>query len=140
MCPTLSCAFFDDFLATPVRARVTYLALPNFVGVPFPPRLASPCSTAAPASRLHPLLAVRVTLRIASTLYDKPSPRIAVWPTWQRGEGSRTRTSDEVTLQALCRQVGSLFSNVLALRIRRPWATLTTEVAKAEEGPLSLAL
>ncbi|KAH9008056.1 hypothetical protein EDB84DRAFT_1572387 [Lactarius hengduanensis] len=49
-------------------------------------------------------------------------------------------TSDEVSLQALYKQVGSLLPNVQALRTFRLWTSLPTEAAKAEEGPSRLAL
>ena len=81
---TLPYAFFDDFLASPARARITHLALPHFVGVPpaahevpsaAAPRLAildgSPGLVAALAPS-RPLR--RVTLRVASTLYDGLRP------------------------------------------------------------------
>jgi hypothetical protein len=77
-------AFFSDFLAVPARARLTHLALPHFVGMPpavhdvpsaAAPRLAvldrSP-SLAAALAPSRPLC--RVTLRIASTLYDGLRP------------------------------------------------------------------
>jgi hypothetical protein len=66
------------FLAAVVRARFTHLALPHFVRIPPaahdvlaspPPRCASPCSTAVPASRPP---AAPCDLRIASTLRDGP--------------------------------------------------------------------
>ena len=81
---TLPYAFFDDFLAAPARARLTHLALPHFVGVP--PAAHEVPSTAAPrlsvldgspglAAALAPGRPLRrVTLRIASTLYDGLRP------------------------------------------------------------------
>ncbi|KAH9031171.1 hypothetical protein EDB84DRAFT_175319 [Lactarius hengduanensis] len=49
-------------------------------------------------------------------------------------------TSDEVSLQALYKQVGSLLPNVQALRTLRLRTSLPTEAAKAEEDPSRLAL
>ncbi|KAH9062517.1 hypothetical protein EDB83DRAFT_2315391 [Lactarius deliciosus] len=49
-------------------------------------------------------------------------------------------TSDEVLLQALYKQVGSLLPNVQALRTLRLRTSLPTEAAKAEEGSSRLAL
>jgi hypothetical protein len=79
---TLPFAFFDQFLAS--RPHITHLSLPNFVGVPpgacEVPKKAVPSLVALDAS---PGLAValapdrslqRVTLRIASTLYDGLRP------------------------------------------------------------------
>ena len=81
---TLPYAFFDDFLAAPARARLIHLALPHFVGVP--PAAHEVPATAAPrlsvldgspglAAALAPGRPLRrVTLRIASTLYDGLRP------------------------------------------------------------------
>ena len=79
---TLPFAFFDQFLAS--RSHITHLSLPNFVGVPpganEVPKNAIPNLVALDTS---PGLAValapnrplqRVTLRIASTLYDGLRP------------------------------------------------------------------
>jgi hypothetical protein len=81
---TLPYAFFDDFLAAPARARLTYLALPHFVGVPpaahdvpptAAPRLAVLDGSPGLVAALAPgRLLRRVTLRIASTLYDGLRP------------------------------------------------------------------
>ena len=81
---TLPYAFFDDFLAAPARARLTHLALPHFVGVPpaaqdvpstAAPRLAVLDSSPGLAAALAPSRPLRrVTLRIASTLYDGLRP------------------------------------------------------------------
>jgi len=49
-------------------------------------------------------------------------------------------TSDEVSLQALFKQVGSLLPHVQALRMLRLRATLATEAANVEEGPSRLVL
>ncbi len=77
-------AFLDDFLAAPARARLTHLALPHFVGVP--PAAHDVPSTAAQrlavldgspglAAALAPSFPLRrVTLRVASTLYDGLRP------------------------------------------------------------------
>ena len=79
---TLPFAFFDRFLA--VRPQIVHLALPNFVGVP--PGAGEVPSTAVPhlttldaspglAAALAPGRPVeRVTLRVASTLYDGLRP------------------------------------------------------------------
>ncbi len=79
---TLPFAFFDQFLAT--RPQIVYIALPNFVGVP--PGASEVPSTAIPylatldaspglAAVLAPDRPVqRVTLRVASTLYDGLRP------------------------------------------------------------------
>ncbi|KAH9981798.1 hypothetical protein BJV74DRAFT_65657 [Russula compacta] len=79
---TLPFAFFDQFL--PARAHLVQLALPNFVGVP--PGAGEVPSTAVPALAAldaSPGLALalapgrplrRVTLRVASTLYDGLRP------------------------------------------------------------------
>ena len=81
---TLPYTFFNDFLAAPARARLTHLALPNFVGVP--PAAHGVHSAAAPrfvvlggspglAAALAPGRPLRrVTLRIASTLCDGLRP------------------------------------------------------------------
>jgi hypothetical protein len=81
---TLPYAFFDDFLAAPARARLTHLALPHFVGVPpaahevpsaAAPRLAVLDGSPGLAAALAPGRPLRrVTLRIASTLYDGLRP------------------------------------------------------------------
>lgn len=81
---TLPFAIFDDFLAAPARARLTHLALPNFVGVPpaaddvpsaAAPRLAVLDGSPGLAAALAPGRPLRrVTLRIASTLYDGLRP------------------------------------------------------------------
>ncbi|KAH8978111.1 hypothetical protein EDB86DRAFT_3155434 [Lactarius hatsudake] len=77
---TLPYAFFDGFLAAPARAHLTHLALPHFVGVPpaaqdvpsaAVPRLAVLDSSPGLAAALAPGRPLRrVTLHIASTLYD----------------------------------------------------------------------
>lgn len=79
---TLPFAFFDRFLAA--RPQIVHLALPNFVGVP--PGAGEVPSTAVPhlttldaspglAAALAPGRPVeRVTLRVASTLYDGLRP------------------------------------------------------------------
>lgn len=176
---TLPYAFFDDFLAAPARARLTHLALPNFVGVPpaahdvppaAAPRLAALDSSPGLAAALAPGRPLRrVTLRIASTLYDGLRPAalfgalggalkelvLVLAPDVDvrtRGrllgalaktgaglellELSLEGTSDEVSLQALYKQVGALLPDVRALRTLRLRATLAAEdSAKAEEGP-----
>ena len=81
---TLPFAIFDDFLAAPARARLTHLALPHFVGVPpaaddvpsaAAPRLAVLDGSPGLAAALAPGRPLRrVTLRIASTLYDGLRP------------------------------------------------------------------
>ncbi|KAH9037210.1 hypothetical protein EDB85DRAFT_627354 [Lactarius pseudohatsudake] len=81
---TLPYACFDGFLAAPVRARLTHLALPHFVGVPpaaqdvpsaAVPRLAVLDSSPGLAAALAPGRPLRrVTLHIASTLYDGLRP------------------------------------------------------------------
>ncbi|KAH9165009.1 hypothetical protein EDB89DRAFT_378211 [Lactarius sanguifluus] len=111
-----------------------------------------------------------VTLRIASAQYDGLHPAETVWcarrskGTRTRAEcGMRTRgqslgalgntraelevldlslegTSDEVSHQALYKQIGSLLPNVQALRTLRLQASLPTEAAIADEGPSRLAL
>ncbi|KAH9054853.1 hypothetical protein EDB87DRAFT_1688740 [Lactarius vividus] len=156
---TLPYAFFDDFLAAPARARLTHLALPHFVGVPpaardvpsaAAPQLAVLDSSPGLAAALAPGRPLRrVTLRIASTLYDGLRPAalfsalgdslkelvLVLAPDVDvrtRGrllgalgntgaglevlELSLDGTSDEVSLQALYKQVGSLLPNVQALR------------------------
>ncbi|KAI9438899.1 hypothetical protein H4582DRAFT_100982 [Lactarius indigo] len=55
-------------------------------------------------------------------------------------ERSLDGTSDEVLLQALYKQIGSPLPNFQALRTLPLWATLATEAAKGEEGPLRFAL
>ncbi|KAI9446891.1 hypothetical protein BJY52DRAFT_1370398, partial [Lactarius psammicola] len=180
---TLPYVFFDDFLAAPVRARLMHLALPHFVGVPpaahdvppaTAPRLAvldsSPglAAALAPSRPLH-----RVTLRIASTLYDGLRPAAlfgALCSTLKElvlilvpdvdvrtrgrllgalantGAGlevlklSLEGTSDEVSLQALYKQVGSLLPDVQALRTLHLRAILADEAAKVEEGLSRLTL
>jgi len=79
---TLPFAFFDRFLT--VRPQIVHLALPNFVGVP--PGAGEVPATAVPhlttldaspglAAALAPGRPVeRVTLRVASTLYDGLRP------------------------------------------------------------------
>ena len=81
---TLPYTFFNDFLTAPARARLTHLALPNFVGVPpaahevpsaAAPRLAVLDGSPGLAAALAPGRPLRrVTLRIASTLYDGLRP------------------------------------------------------------------
>ncbi|KAI9429325.1 hypothetical protein H4582DRAFT_2089506 [Lactarius indigo] len=81
---TLPYAFFDDFLAAPARARITHLTLPHFIGVPRAahevppaavPRLAVLNSSPGLAVALVPGRPLRrVTLSIASTLYDGLRP------------------------------------------------------------------
>jgi hypothetical protein len=81
---TLPYVFFDDFLAAPARARLTHLALPHFVGVPpaahdvpsaAAPRLAVLDGSPGLAAALAPGRPLRrVTLRVASTLYDGLRP------------------------------------------------------------------
>ncbi|KAH9160125.1 hypothetical protein EDB89DRAFT_2236142 [Lactarius sanguifluus] len=180
---TLPYAFFDGFLAAPVRARLTHLALPHFAGVPpaaqdvpsaAVPRLAVLDSSPGLAAALAPGRPLRrVTLHIASTLYDGLRPAalfgalggslkelvLVLAPDVDvrtRGrllgalgymgagleglELSLDGTSDEVSLQALCKQVGSLLPNVRALRTLCLRTSLPTEAAKAEEGPSRLAL
>ncbi|KAH9038653.1 hypothetical protein EDB83DRAFT_2677762 [Lactarius deliciosus] len=65
------------------------------------------------------------------------------WVLWENmGAGlelSLKGTSDEVSLKALYKQVGSLLPNMQALRTLR-LQTMTTEAAQAEEDPLCLAL
>ncbi|KAH9051716.1 hypothetical protein EDB87DRAFT_1733929 [Lactarius vividus] len=163
---TLPYMFFDDFLATPARARLTHLALPHFLAV-----LDSSPGLAAALAPGRPLR--RVTLRIASTLYDGLRPAalfgtlgdslkelvLVLTPDVDvrtRGrllgalgntgaglevlELSLDGTSDEVSLQALYKQVGSLLPNVQALHTLCLRTSLPTEAAKAEEGPSRLAL
>ncbi|KAH8986652.1 hypothetical protein EDB86DRAFT_2235236 [Lactarius hatsudake] len=180
---TLPYAFFDGFLAAPARAHLTHLALPNFVGVPpaaqdvpsaAVPRLAILDSSPGLAAALAPGRPLRrVTLHIASTLYDGLRPAalfsalggalkelgLVLAPDVDvrtRGrllgalgntgaglealELSLDGTSDEVSLQALYKQVGSLLPNVQALRTLRLRTSLPTEAAKAEEGLSRLAL
>ncbi|KAH9012410.1 hypothetical protein EDB83DRAFT_2556922 [Lactarius deliciosus] len=180
---TLPYAFFDGFLAAPARARLTHLALPHFVGVPpasqdvpsaAVPRLAVLDSSPGLAAALAPGRPLRrVTLHIASTLYDGLRPAalfgalggalkelgLVLAPDVDvrtRGrllgalgntgaglevlELSLDGTSDEVSLQALYKQVGSLLPNVQALRTLRLRTSLPTEAAKAEEGPSRFAL
>ncbi|KAH9014510.1 hypothetical protein EDB84DRAFT_1443803 [Lactarius hengduanensis] len=81
---TFPYAFFDGFLAAPARVRLTHLALPHFVGVPptaqdvpsaAVPRLAVLDSSPGLAAALAPGRPLRrVTLHIASTLYDGLRP------------------------------------------------------------------
>ncbi|KAH9015286.1 hypothetical protein EDB85DRAFT_2280358 [Lactarius pseudohatsudake] len=81
---TLPYAFFNGFLAAPARAHLTHLALPHFVGVPpaaqdvpsaAVPRLAVLDSSPGLAAALAPGRPLRrVTLHIASTLYDGLRP------------------------------------------------------------------
>ncbi|KAH8977804.1 hypothetical protein EDB92DRAFT_1844491, partial [Lactarius akahatsu] len=180
---TLPYAFFDGFLAAPARARLTHLALPHFVGVPpaaqdvpsaAVPRLAVLDSSPGLAAALAPGRPLRrVTLHIASTLYDGLRPAalfgalggalkelglvlapdvdvrtrgrlLGALGTTGTGlevlELSLDGTSDEVSLQALYKQVGSLLPNVQALRTLRLRTSLPTEAAKSEEGPSRLAL
>jgi hypothetical protein len=79
---TLPFAFFDQFLAE--RPQIVHLALPNFVGVPpgpgevpatAVPHLARLDASPGLAAVLAPGRSVRrVTLRVASTLYDGLRP------------------------------------------------------------------
>ncbi|KAF8259047.1 hypothetical protein EI94DRAFT_1814100, partial [Lactarius quietus] len=81
---TLPYSFFDEFLCAPTRARLTHLALPHFVGVPpaahevpsaAAPRLAVLDGSPGLAAALAPGRPLRrVTLRVASTLYDGLRP------------------------------------------------------------------
>ncbi|KAH9165319.1 hypothetical protein EDB89DRAFT_1911495 [Lactarius sanguifluus] len=126
---TLPYVFFDGFLAAPARARPTHLALPHFVGVPpaaqdvpstAVPRLAVLDSSPGLAAALAPGRPLcRVTLHIASTLYDGLRPAalfgalggslkelvLVLAPTW---------TCIRVSLQVLYKQVGSLLPNIQA--------------------------
>ena len=79
---TLPFAFFDQFLAA--RPHITHLALPNFVGVPpgahevptkaVPSLVALDSSPGLAVALAHGRPLQRVTLRIASTLYDGLRP------------------------------------------------------------------
>ena len=79
---TLPFAFFDQFLAG--RPQIVHLALPNFVGVPpgageVPPTAVPHLTTLDASPGLAAVLAPgrpvgRVTLRVASTLYDGLRP------------------------------------------------------------------
>ncbi|KAH8990901.1 hypothetical protein EDB86DRAFT_3080179 [Lactarius hatsudake] len=72
---TLLYAFFDHLLVAPARARLTHLTLPHFVGVPSAsaPRLAVLDSSPGLVAALAPGRPFRrVTLPIASTVYDAP--------------------------------------------------------------------
>ncbi|KAH9010136.1 hypothetical protein EDB84DRAFT_1544728, partial [Lactarius hengduanensis] len=107
----------------------------------------------------------RVTLRVASTLYDELRPaalfgalkelvHVLVPEVDVRTRGrllgalgnmgavlelSLEGTSDEVSLKAPYKQVGSLLPKVQALRTLR-LRTMTTEAAQGEEDPSQLAL
>ncbi|KAH9011361.1 hypothetical protein EDB84DRAFT_1569799 [Lactarius hengduanensis] len=151
------------------RTRLTYLALPHFVGVPHaahdvPPAAAlhlavldSSHGLAAALAPSHPLR--RVTLRTASTLYNGQRPAAlfgALGGSCSFSRSTRTCTrgwslgtlantsagldvlelslkgnSDEVSLQALYVQVGSLLPIVRALRTLRLRASLPTEAGTA---------
>ncbi|KAH9165333.1 hypothetical protein EDB89DRAFT_2076968 [Lactarius sanguifluus] len=66
-------AFLDDILTATVRARLTHLALPHFVGVPpaGAPRLAVLDSTPGLAAALAPSRPLHsAALRVANTAYD----------------------------------------------------------------------
>ncbi|KAH9166155.1 hypothetical protein EDB89DRAFT_2076153 [Lactarius sanguifluus] len=161
---TLPYAFFDGFLAAP--RRTSHQPPCRALSV-----LDSSPGLAAALAPGRPLR--RVTLHIASTLYDGLRPAalfgalggslkelvLVLAPDVDvrtRGrllgalgntgaglealELSLDGTSDEVSLQALYKQVGSLLPNVQALRTLRLRATLATEAAKSEEGPSRLAL
>jgi hypothetical protein len=79
---TLPFAFFDQFLAS--RPQIVHIALPNFVGVPpgasdVPPTAIPYLATLDASPGLAAVLAPgrpvqRVTLRVASTLYDGLRP------------------------------------------------------------------
>jgi hypothetical protein len=79
---TLPFVFFDQFLAA--RPHITHLALPNFVGVPpgahevptkaVPSLVALDSSPGLAVALAHGRPLQRVTLRIASTLYDGLRP------------------------------------------------------------------
>ncbi|KAH8976800.1 hypothetical protein EDB86DRAFT_3094430 [Lactarius hatsudake] len=133
-----------NFLAAPARTRLTHLALPHFVGVP-------------PAA--HDVPPAAVPHIAGSTLYDGLHPAalfgavggslkelvlLVPCPTWTRAceyeHGAGVVSRDEVSLQALYKQVGSLLPNVQALRTLRVRVSLPTEAAKADEGPSRLAL
>ncbi|KAH9023361.1 hypothetical protein EDB84DRAFT_473839 [Lactarius hengduanensis] len=95
---TLPYTLFENFLAVQV------LPLPYFVGVPpaahvVPPNAAPHLAVldnshglAAALGSSH--LLCRLTLRIASTLYDglPPAPGGSVWRAWQHTERARTQT------------------------------------------------
>ncbi|KAH9166160.1 hypothetical protein EDB89DRAFT_2005437 [Lactarius sanguifluus] len=83
-CAARTYTLFEKILAVPARARITHLVLPHFVGVlpaahVVPPNAASHLavldsspSLAVALGSNHPLC--RLTLRIASTLYDGLHP------------------------------------------------------------------
>ncbi|KAH9038668.1 hypothetical protein EDB83DRAFT_2647321 [Lactarius deliciosus] len=148
---TLPYALSVHLLATPACACLIPLALPHLVGVPSvsAPRLAVLVSSPGLAAALAPSRPLRrVTPRIASTLYDGLRPAalfgalvralkelvLVLAPDVRvraRGrllgaglEPLLEGTSDEVSLQALYKQVGSLLPNVQALRTLRLRATL----------------
>ncbi|KAH9038666.1 hypothetical protein EDB83DRAFT_2647319 [Lactarius deliciosus] len=129
----------------------------------------SPISSPGIAATLAPSRLLRpMTLRIANTLYDSLHPPAlfgaligalkglilvltpdvgvhAHGPLGNTGAGLETPElsfkgiSDEVSLKAPYKQVGSLLPNVQALRTLR-LRTVTTKAAQAEEGPSHLAL
>ncbi|KAN0137518.1 hypothetical protein V8E53_004569 [Lactarius tabidus] len=163
---TLPYAFFDDFLAAPARARLTHLALPHFVGVPpaahevpsaAPPRPVVPlrhvtlriASTRYDGLRPTALFNVlggawkELVLVLAPDVDVRTRGRL-LGALANAGTGlevfeiSLEGTLDEVALQALYKQVGSLLPNVPALR--RLKVSLATEIAVTEDAPSRLAL
>ncbi|KAH9015780.1 hypothetical protein EDB84DRAFT_1567577 [Lactarius hengduanensis] len=153
-------AFFDGFLAAPTPQDVPSAAVPRLAVLDSSPGLAAALAPGRPLRR--------VTLHIASTLYDGLRPAalfgalggalkelgLVLAPDVDvrtRGrllgalgntgaglevlELSLDGASDEVSLQALYKQVGSLLPNVQALRTLRLRTSLPTEAAKSEEGP-----
>ncbi|KAH9165331.1 hypothetical protein EDB89DRAFT_1911503 [Lactarius sanguifluus] len=165
---TLPYAFFDGFLAAPLYLTSS-VCPPQRRTSHQPPCRALSVLDSSPglAAALAPGRPLRrVTLHIASTLYDGLRPAalfgalggslkelvLVLAPDVDvrtRGrllgalgntgaglevlELSLDGTSDEVSLQALYKQVGSLLPNVQALRTLRLRATLATEAAKSEE-------
>ncbi|KAH8981382.1 hypothetical protein EDB86DRAFT_3107208 [Lactarius hatsudake] len=152
--------------ADPAFARLTHLTLPIssaflLLRTTFPPHShpTLPCSIAAPATPAPSSAFRRVTLRVASTLYDGLCPAaffgalvgalkelvlalvsnvdvrtrgrlLGTLGTTSAGlKLSLKGTSDEVSLKAPYKQVGSLLPNVQALHLR----TMSTEAAQRKK-------
>ncbi|KAH9038660.1 hypothetical protein EDB83DRAFT_2524439 [Lactarius deliciosus] len=155
-CPTHSLTFFDHLLAAPARARLTPHAPPFHWSSLCPS--ATPCRDQQQPRHRGRSRSQPSALPRDATHYQHTGLILVLTPDMgvrahgpllgalgNTGAGLETPElsfkdiSDEVSLRAPYKQVGSLLLNVQALRTLR-LRTVTTEAAQAEEGPSHLAL
>ncbi|KAH8991798.1 hypothetical protein EDB86DRAFT_2830702 [Lactarius hatsudake] len=154
-------ASFDDFLAT-FHNDVSSAAVPRLAVLDSSPGLTAALARSWPSTALCDATHRQCTVRPAP-LFGALGTTKGTRTRTRAGCGMRTRgqlmgalgntravlqvldlslegTSDEVSHQALYKQVGSLLPNVQVLQTLRLRASLPTEVAIVGEGPSRLAL